>query len=65
MLSKEEVKYKRKLDFDHTSYDFTARSGAVKVILIDIDRGKNMTLKTIRYNTAELACPCCAMPSQF
>jgi hypothetical protein len=40
MLSKEEVKYKRKLDFDYTSYDFTARSGAVKVILIDIDRGK-------------------------
>ena len=40
MLSKEEVKYKSKLDFDYTSYDFTASSGAVKVILIDIDRGK-------------------------
>ncbi len=40
MLSKEEVAYKNKSDFDCISYDFTARSGAFKVTLINIDRSK-------------------------
>jgi hypothetical protein len=40
MLSKEEVKYKSKLDFYCISYDFTAKSGAVKLTLIDTQRSK-------------------------